>query len=154
MKLSARLEDNSAHFEQLLAMFTSEMDRDGHKRWLRWFACWCAWQVVHITSKSHVHAIYTAQRYARGMSNEKHLYIANTKAKAAIKTFRSSDAASYAAKAALATTCLADADAAGMAALCAAWTTETSAELIAIERRIQQMMLRIVRRIERIKAKQ
>jgi hypothetical protein len=63
------LADNRVPFADALWLFCAVLSRDGNNRLLRWFACWCAWQVSHLMKDDRsVNAVRVAQRFARGQA--------------------------------------------------------------------------------------
>jgi hypothetical protein len=70
-----------------LTVFSRALARAGQKRWMRWFACWCAWRALSLAGDPRcISALYVAQRFARGQATQEELLKAQRAAEQAQKS--------------------------------------------------------------------
>jgi hypothetical protein len=146
-----------------LDVFCRALKQAGHTRWLRWFACWCAWRAAALTGDSQcIPELRVAQRFARGRATEEELSKAHEAVTLAVNEAEEADEAAYQAICSVeyATSPGADEYVIRMAAVCLYCTQacgsvagkELGYSVLDEERErevIYRMMIRIIKKIEK-----
>lgn len=73
LRLSEMLADARLQSLDAFWLFSTALHERGLTRQLRWYACWCAWQVMHLLDERAIGAVQTAQRFARGLADRREL---------------------------------------------------------------------------------
>lgn len=93
--LSDVLADPGLAYRDVIGLFCAVLEREGLDRHLRWFACWCVWQVAeHAADARVVETLRVAQRYARGRASAEELAEAKDAAREAAGFYHRTEGAS------------------------------------------------------------
>jgi hypothetical protein len=71
MPLAEVLADEFVPTEDAIWLFYKTLEEAREKRWVKWFGCWCVWQIAHLLKdRRTIEVLRVAQRHVRGRASK------------------------------------------------------------------------------------